>query len=134
MSGAKILNPDKDLEKPLTKDKVCKVGSFVGNMKNEKDENYIRTYHGDILSHAGLIPGKESPVRDQVVRKGSRKTNGLNGCVQCHQTRTEFCDKCHKFIGVHSVNEHTGCFACHFYPKDKTEWSKWNKSMEAMKK
>lgn len=117
----------------------CIVGDFVGNMEKDEKGNYIhmedvtkiRAIHGDKLSHAGIIPGKESSVRDQFVREMNRKSKGLSGCIQCHHNRAEFCDKCHNYPGVFNVNKHTGCFACHYYPTNDEEFKKWN---EAWKK
>lgn len=108
----------------------CLVGKKEWNMSNKDERRYVIANHGDILSHAGVIPGKETPVRDMVVRQGNRKVNGLNGCISCHQNKSNFCAKCHAYVGVHSVNEHTGCFACHFYPKNDNEFKRWKEAMD----
>ncbi len=132
-------DPDKSLGK------YCIVGSHKLDMTVEANEDFIIANHGDILSHAGIIPGRAKSVRDMVVRQGKRSEGGINGCIACHQNRAKFCDQCHGYVGVQSVNEETGCFACHNYPTDKykggkqirfakKEWEKWNNEMKKWRK
>ncbi len=132
-------DPDKSLGK------YCIVGPHKLDMSIEANEDFIIANHGDLLSHAGIIPGRAKSVRDLAVRQGKRSEGGLNGCIACHQNRATFCDECHSYVGVQSVNEQTGCFACHTYPTDKykddkqvrfakKEWIKWNKEMEKWRK
>lgn len=129
----KTVNPKLELEKAATSEKKCKVGHFIGDMTKEEDRNYIIKNHGDIISHAGILPGVKKSVRDQAVRQGKANVNGLQGCIECHQTRTKFCEKCHTYAGVQKANNHTGCFACHFYPKDINEWERWDKHQKKRK-
>lgn len=113
------------LEKAKSGDGKCIVGSFEADMSDPNDVADIRAKHGDLLSHAGVIPGKKASVRDQYVREMKREEKGLGGCIECHQNRTKFCDQCHDYVGVYSVNEYTGCFACHYYPKNESEFKAW---------
>ncbi len=76
-----------------------------------KDTDYMRTSHGRLLMHE----------RKEIVREGKRQNIGLKNCIKCHSNREEFCDRCHGYVGVHTVNEKSGCFACHYYPKTKKE-------------
>jgi hypothetical protein len=63
--------------------------------------------------------------RDAVVREGKRiyvsKTNHKEyvmslqeGCMKCHETKTEFCDKCHDTASVSPY-----CWDCHVAPKEE---------------
>ena len=76
-----------------------------------KETGYMRKNHGDMLEHN----------RELIVREGKRDTVGLSTCRKCHSNREEFCDRCHNYVGVFPVNDYTGCFACHYYPKNKKE-------------
>ncbi len=137
----KLEKPDKSLGK------YCLViaGAREKDKSAEANEDFIIANHGDILSHAGIIPGRAKSVRDMAVRQGKRSEGGLNGCIACHQNRAKFCDQCHDYVGVQTVNEQTGCFACHNYPTDKyeggkqvryatKEWDKWNEAMKKWRK
>ena len=56
--------------------------------------------------------------RDEVVREGRRiytATDGTQfqkslsgGCLQCHESKAEFCDKCHAYAGAEP-----NCWQCH---------------------
>ncbi len=72
---------------------------------------YMRANHGRLLMHN----------RGQIVREGKRLITGLKTCRKCHTNREQFCDRCHNYVGVNTVNEKSGCFACHYYPKTKNE-------------
>ncbi len=76
-----------------------------------KDTKYMRTSHGKLLIHE----------RSRIVREGERGAIGLSTCRKCHTNREEFCDRCHNYAGVLTLNEKAGCFACHYYPKTKKE-------------
>ncbi len=61
--------------------------------------------------------------RNQVVRQGQRiyKTSDnrafqkslTNTCLQCHESKAEFCDKCHAYSGVEP-----NCWTCHVDPTE----------------
>lgn len=72
--------------------------------------SYMRTSHMQLLDE----------WRDSVVRTGQRKHVAYNGKVYeknltntclsaCHGSRQEFCDRCHDYSGVSSLN----CWNCH---------------------
>lgn len=59
--------------------------------------------------------------RNQVVREGKREFQTSDGrtfqmsltktCLECHGSKTEFCDKCHDYSGVDP-----NCWTCHVDP------------------
>jgi len=64
--------------------------------------------------------------RDSVVRDASRKytlsngmeynmslSSGENSCMGCHETKKDFCDKCHDYASVRPY-----CWDCHIEPKE----------------
>ncbi|MBF0144084.1 MAG: hypothetical protein HQL57_04725 [Magnetococcales bacterium] len=66
-----------------------------------KDRAWMRRNHMDFLKHR----------RDETVREGIRiRDESLLNCQSCHTSRTEFCDRCHSFVGVQP-----DCFHCHNY-------------------
>ncbi|MDD5427356.1 MAG: sulfate reduction electron transfer complex DsrMKJOP subunit DsrJ [candidate division Zixibacteria bacterium] len=77
------------------------------------DSAYIRAYHMDLLN----------TWRDQVVREGIRVYRAADGrtfemslsntCMNCHQSKENFCDKCHDYLSVSPY-----CWDCHIDPKE----------------
>ena len=77
-----------------------------------ESKEYMRAYHMDLLNR----------WRDAVVRDGQRvyvSTNGQrhemslsNTCMQCHVSKTDFCDSCHNYVGVDPY-----CWDCHVSPE-----------------
>jgi hypothetical protein len=73
-----------------------------------EDRNYMRVKHMVLLNN----------WRNEVVRenkkvyinsKGECFNKSLTGtCLNCHSNKEEFCDNCHKSVGVHPY-----CFDCH---------------------
>lgn len=55
-------------------------------------------------------------TRDDAMRAGKRGEVGIKSCQQCHQTRENFCNQCHKAV---NLNLDAGCFRCHYYPSRK---------------
>ena len=61
--------------------------------------------------------------RDSVVREGNRiyvtedgrqfMMSLQNNCMECHQSKTKFCDECHNYVGVAPY-----CWECHIEPKE----------------
>ncbi len=59
--------------------------------------------------------------RDQAIRRGSRSYRSSSGetykisltgtCLDCHQAKAEFCDRCHNYMGVQPT-----CWNCHVEP------------------
>jgi hypothetical protein len=62
--------------------------------------------------------------RNEVVREAERDYLNTNGkkfrksltltCLDCHDEKKEFCDKCHTYAGVKPY-----CWECHIDPKEK---------------
>ena len=62
--------------------------------------------------------------RLEVVRDGERGQINIDGkmydksltkaCLDCHQNKEEFCDKCHDYAGVDP-----NCWTCHIDPKER---------------
>ncbi len=92
-------------EVKIPKPKIEKPGKCV------KETDFMRANHGKLLVHN----------RSDIVREGKRQITGLKTCRKCHTNREEFCDRCHNFVGVFTLNEKMGCLACHYYPKNKME-------------
>jgi len=72
---------------------------------------YMRTRHMELLT----------AWRDQVVREGKREFTAFDGrthqmslsktCMRCHESKADFCDKCHNYSGVTPY-----CWDCHIDP------------------
>ncbi len=108
-------------------------GSAAGAPELEKaqrgpcveDAKYMRTSHMDVLDE----------WRDKVVRDGKRIYVGIEGkkhnmslsnvsdyvhtrgmsksCLDCHQSKANFCDRCHNYAGVDPY-----CWSCHTTPEE----------------
>lgn len=65
---------------------------------------------------------RDTVVRDanRVYKSGSGKmfnmslSSGEESCMGCHESKTEFCDKCHIYASVAPY-----CWTCHVAPKEK---------------
>lgn len=76
------------------------------------DTAYMRTEHMDLLN----------VWRDDYVRLGDMMHKAPDGkqyvkslsntCLDCHDNKTEFCDRCHDYAGVDPY-----CWDCHVVPK-----------------
>ena len=62
---------------------------------------------------------------DRVYKSATGKTFGMSlssgeeSCIGCHESKTEFCDKCHIYASVAPY-----CWTCHIAPKEKPEENK----------
>jgi len=66
-----------------------------------EETGWMRQNHMKMLFH----------VRENSVREGIRVVNkSFHGCISCHPSRAEFCDKCHSYVGVQPE-----CWNCHNY-------------------
>jgi len=110
------------IEKSLdeTRNRLKEIGKKPECIKERK---IMRNEHGTFLMHT-----RDEIVRD--IKKADRKV-GLSSCINCHRSKKSFCNECHNYMSVQSVNTKTGCFACHFYPNNDDEWIGWNKQMTA---
>jgi hypothetical protein len=65
---------------------------------------------------------RDTVVRDanRVYKSGSGKmfrmslSSGEESCMGCHESKTDFCDKCHNYASVAPY-----CWTCHIAPKEK---------------
>jgi len=65
---------------------------------------------------------RDTVVRDanRVYKTGKGKTfnmslsTGEDSCMGCHESKAEFCDKCHNYASVDPY-----CWDCHIAPKEK---------------
>ena len=67
-----------------------------------EDARSMSKNHGSLLRQA----------RDEAVREGIVGEVELNSCLDCHESRARFCDRCHSVAGVAP-----NCFECHYYPE-----------------
>jgi hypothetical protein len=93
-----------ELEKPAAeKGKKC-----------VESNEYMRANHMQMLDD----------WRNEVVRDGEREYVSTDGrkfdksltrkCLDCHENKKKFCDKCHTYSGVSPY-----CWTCHVDPKDE---------------
>lgn len=84
-----------------------------GEIRCVESKEYMTSWHMDLLNQ----------WRDEVVRKGKRfyvsKSHGekyemslTKNCLQCHNNKAQFCDKCHNYLGVEPY-----CWDCHIEPE-----------------
>ena len=88
-------------------EKAAKGGQCV------RDTVYMKSNHMDLLDE----------WRDKVVREGDRFEEGPDGviyersltntCLDCHENKDRFCDRCHDYLGVKPY-----CWSCHIDPKE----------------
>jgi hypothetical protein len=99
---------DKDAPEPVLSEKAKQAGQCI--------EENMASKHMEILD----------VFRDTVVRDGKRIYENSNGekynmslstgpdsCLGCHESKADFCDKCHNYA---SVNPY--CWECHIDPKE----------------
>ncbi len=87
--------------------------------KAARGENCVRDSAWMTGNHMDLL----NEWRDQVVREGERYEVGADGvkyerslsntCLNCHENKDQFCDKCHDYLGVEPY-----CWDCHVVPKE----------------
>ncbi|MBF0311199.1 MAG: Hdr-like menaquinol oxidoreductase cytochrome c subunit [Magnetococcales bacterium] len=79
------------------------------NLQKPKGEACIRPTDWMRRNHMQYLKS----LREETVRQGVRQPKeSLQGCPACHQSRTQFCDRCHTYVGVAP-----DCFECHNYPE-----------------
>lgn len=81
---------------------------------------YMRASHMELLK----------AWRDEVVRQGNRRFVAFDGrtytmslsktCLDCHDNRAEFCDRCHSYAGVSPY-----CWDCHVDPRQARTVRAW---------
>ena len=82
-----------------------------------ESKEFMRAYHMKLLIE----------WRDMAIREGKRFYISSNGekyeislqktCMGCHESRENFCAKCHEFTGVH-----LDCWYCHIAPEEVAKW------------
>jgi hypothetical protein len=87
--------------------------------KAVRGDNCVRDSSWMVANHMDLL----NQWRDQVVRENDRfeeSTDGTfheksltNTCLNCHENKDQFCDKCHNYLGVDPY-----CWQCHIVPKE----------------
>lgn len=86
-------------------------------------KEYMKAYHMDMLDD----------WRDKVVRqdirfmkhKGEKLEMSLTKtCMKCHDSKKEFCDGCHTYLGVSPY-----CWSCHIEPEKVKQGSLLKKQM-----
>lgn len=109
------------LASPLVYNTVMGKASFVPDPKISGQEKrcvmstpYMRSEHMKVLN----------TWRDEVIRQDKRFYETADGrvydmsltktCMKCHESKAEFCDQCHNYVGVTPY-----CWDCHTYPKEK---------------
>ena len=78
-------------------------------------KDFMRASHMDLLND----------WRNEVVRENNRIYEAFDGkryvmslsktCMGCHSKKTQFCDRCHSYMGVNTP----ACWDCHVEPKEK---------------
>lgn len=100
----------------------------VGEIKKEpgivlppasKGTECVKSTNEMRISHMNLL----NDWRDEVVRRGRRDYTSFTGkkfemslsktCLNCHSNKSEFCDKCHNYLGVNPY-----CWNCHVEPQE----------------
>ena len=97
---------------------VAKKPNIILPAKGEVNEcvnttDYMHSSHMNLLNE----------WRDDVVRKGKRIYTSPTGkkfkmslsktCLSCHSNKSQFCDRCHNYLGVNPY-----CWDCHVEPKN----------------
>jgi hypothetical protein len=78
------------------------------------DTAYMRVYHMDLLN-----AWRDEYVRDgdkiHVTPDNRKMVKSLtNTCLDCHDNKAQFCDRCHDYSGVDPY-----CWDCHVIPKGR---------------
>ncbi len=96
--------PVPELKKPLpVKGKEC-----------VEKTAYMRANHMQMLDEWRLEAVRDGK-RIYVNEAGKNYNKSLqNTCMDCHETKKDFCDKCHTYTGVKPF-----CWTCHIEPKEK---------------
>ena len=100
----------------------------VANGKAGYTPELERAAHGDnCVRDSAWMVGHHMDLlntwRDEVVRQNDRFETGPDGlvyekslsytCLDCHQNKDKFCDRCHNYMGVTPY-----CWDCHIVPKE----------------
>lgn len=72
----------------------------------------MRANHMDLLNEWRDLAVREG-VRQYEVEGRAYPMSLTNTCLNCHQSKKNFCDKCHDYMGVTPY-----CWTCHVIPED----------------
>jgi len=97
---------------PAPDPKISDVARAAGECVRSKD--YMTRYHMQLLD-----TWRNDVVRDRqriyVSASGKRYDMSLqNTCMQCHDSKKDFCDQCHNYMAISPV-----CWDCHVAPEEK---------------
>ena len=73
--------------------------NILDNWRNEVVRSDIRYYMKN--GHPFMIDGKKAEM------------SLSHTCMKCHDSKTEFCDRCHDYLGVRPY-----CWECHVTPEE----------------
>jgi len=72
---------------------------------------WMRFHHSDLLVKWSNLTIREG-IRTYVNSRGEEYKISLTGtCMDCHSNKSEFCDRCHDYVGVEP-----NCWNCHVAP------------------
>ena len=94
---------------PETKD--CPPGEMCGCVE---DRDYMRSYHMDLLDQwrdTAIRDGKRIFISERWGEAHPIEISLSNTCIGCHDSKKDFCDKCHTYAGVEPY-----CWSCHVIP------------------
>jgi hypothetical protein len=78
-----------------------------------RDTEWMRTNHMDLLND-----WRDLVVRDQQRFEANQVSQQMemslsNTCMDCHDNKSTFCDRCHNYMGVQPY-----CWDCHLEPEE----------------
>ncbi len=79
-----------------------------------EDADYMRSYHMDLLDQwrdTAIRDGKRIFISERWGDAHPIEISLSNTCIGCHDSKEDFCDKCHTYAGVDPY-----CWSCHVIP------------------
>ncbi len=78
------------------------------------DAAYMKTDHMDVLNEwRDLVVRREARVFHSPTLNRDVEMSLSNTCMSCHSNKSEFCDRCHNYMGVTPY-----CWDCHVEPEE----------------
>lgn len=84
-----------------------------------ESKDYMKRWHMDLLNNwrDSVVRDKQRVYISQTIKDKQGKPKKFNmslsnGCMKCHNSRKQFCNKCHVYVGVDPY-----CWKCHVEPK-----------------
>ena len=76
---------------------------------------YMSAEHSKLLQDWMNLAVRQN-IRTYTASDGKKYTISLTGtCIKCHQTKENYCDRCHDYAGVRPT-----CWTCHIEPEEET--------------